>query len=101
MTKEELLSIAQTSEALKWISDREDSFAYPDEWKKRVPLKVRMNQRVQSEIPLSSGLFVQYEVDYFVKVNSYGAVTAILKDGRLLGLKPGEFTVIEFHPKPE
>lgn len=35
--------------------------------------------------------------EYYVWVNSYGAVSAILPNGEQLGLKPDEFEVIEWH----
>jgi hypothetical protein len=32
-----------------------------------------------------------------VWTNSYGAVAAVFEDGEKLGLKPGEFEIVEWH----
>lgn len=99
MNNEQLLEIAKQSPALKWMSDKEGSFAYPAYFNGKVPLKARMNTAVKSEVPFgpSNGLVALYSYEYYVWVNSYGAVSAILDNGDRLGLKPGEFTVIEYH----
>ena len=68
----------------------------------RIPLKVRMNITVESELPFPLCLDVWpcvFNREYYVTVNSYGAVTAIHEDGTTLGLKPGEFQIIEWHEK--
>jgi hypothetical protein len=65
----------------------------------RVPSKIRMLRTVTSDVPF------QREGDVLVAVgstvhnawtNSYGAVAAVLPDGRKLGVKPGEFEVVEW-----
>jgi hypothetical protein len=99
MTKEELIKKAQESPALTMKSTRKGKFAYP--FGDKVPLRVRMNQKVTSDVPYPqlpnySPICVQGS-EYYVWVNSYGAVAAILENGEQLGLKPGEFEVIEWH----
>lgn len=68
----------------------------------RVPLRVRTTRPVHSDF---GGIFgpplLCFEgAEYDVWVNSHGAVAAILPDG-LLGLKPGEFTVVAYHDSPD
>jgi len=82
------------SSALKHQSEH-----YPVRYEGKVPRKVKMRMSVKSDIPFSlgGGLFARVDQEYYVSVNSHGAVTAILPNGRMLGLKPREFKVIEFH----
>jgi hypothetical protein len=73
---------------------------YPSYFNRRIPLKVRMNTTVESDAPFPICLDYKpclWSHEYYVQVNSYGAVTAIHEDGSLLGLKPGEFKIIEWH----
>lgn len=69
---------------------------YPAEWNGNVPKKIRMLSSVKSDIP-----FVQMrcaaQMEYAAYVNSHGALSAIINDDDMLGLKPGEFEVIEWH----
>lgn len=92
-----ILKIARSSPALNWQSDKK-GFLYPKEFCGRVPLKIRLTKRVTSDLPASSPeMSAEANKAYFVWVNSYGAVAAILPDGKTLGLKPKEFEVIEWH----
>lgn len=89
--------IDKSSYALK-----EQSKHYPSYFNGKVPLKVRMNTTVSSDMPFFIAKNYQkaiYSHEYYVSVNSHGAVAAIFEDGSQLGLKPGEFQVIEFHPQ--
>lgn len=76
---------------------------YPEAWAGKVPLRVRMRQMVTADAPMRDllpecrGVVCGIDCEYPVWVNSYGAVCAILSDGRMLGLKPGEFEVVAFH----
>ena len=72
---------------------------YPLRYNRKVPLKVKMLKTTISEMPyfLSDVPICVGGNEYYVSVNSYGAVTAIFEDGRQLGLKPDEFEVIQFH----
>lgn len=101
MTKEEMISCALNSPALVHRSRDEGKFAYPAYFNDKVPLKVRMNTVVEPDMPgifpYKEGTFCLYGHEYYVWVNSYGAVSAILENGEQLGLKPGEFEVIEWH----
>ena len=76
---------------------------YPERYKGKIPLKVKMLDTVSSDLPVflmqedeQFPLAIK-ENEYYVSVNCHGAVTAIFDDGRVLGLKPDEFEVIEFH----
>lgn len=97
----ELIELAKKSQALHLISNMKGSFAYPEQWERQVPLKVKMKTTVRPDFPQ---IFPSKEIciegiEYYCQVNSYGALSAILPDGEYLGLKPGEFEVVEFHPE--
>lgn len=73
---------------------------YHSYFNRRIPRKVRMNTTVKSDMPppISDNYKpCVWSCEYYVQVNSYGAVAAIHEDGSLLGLKPGEFKIIEWH----
>lgn len=70
---------------------------YPPHWKKKVPKRVRATRNVRSELPFGERTYARREIEYDVYVNSNGAVCAILPDGELLGLKPDEFKVVDWH----
>ena len=74
----------------------EQSEHYPASWGGKVPLRVRMEVTVISEIPGEQCSAVVGR-EYDAWVNSYGALSAILEDGEMLGLKPHEFTVTAWH----
>ena len=99
-----MLSAAMSSPALKYQSDRGGRGNYPANYRGRVPLKVRVAKKVTPDLPwLKKELGVKDDTvckkdkEYYVWVNSYGAVSAILPNGEKLGLLPSEFDVIEWH----
>lgn len=104
---EKMYSVALTSPALKWQSDRGGRFNYPANYRGRVPLKVRVAKTVHPDLmEFASILKIKNDTvclkdnEYFVWVNSYGAVLAILENGEMLGLLPSEFDVTEWHTQP-
>jgi hypothetical protein len=104
LTYEQMLAAALTSPALVWKSDRKGRAAYPSNFRKRVPLKVRLAKDVQPDLmELAPILGIEKDTiaimdnEYYVWVNSYGAVSAILPNGKHLGLLPSEFDVTEWH----
>lgn len=98
MTNEEIIAIAHSSAALTFQSVD----YYPKNWNTRVPLKVRMKETVMPEMPMvftpKDGTICIKDNQYYVWVNSYGAISAILENSERLGLKPNEFEIIEWHP---
>jgi len=89
--------------ALKHQSD-----CYPSKWMGRVPKKVRMLQTVRPDLPQ----FMRSEdwdtialngEQYDAYTNSHGVVCAFVAvteqnpDGKLLGLKPDEFEIVEWY----
>ena len=99
-----MLAAALTSPALKWQSDRGGRMNYPANFRGKVPLKVKVAKNVTPDLPFF-GKELGIKVDticlkdneYYVWVNSYGAVSAILPNGERLGLIPSEFDVTEWH----
>lgn len=76
---------------------------YPASWHDRVPKRIRMAKTVRSDVPVflkghSSfpDITAHNGIEYDCWVNSHGAVVAILDD-EMLGVKPYEFEVIEWH----
>lgn len=69
---------------------------YPKKWNDKVPLKVKLTKHVVSDLPFSK-LAAYSGQTYNVWVNSHGAVSAIMAGDELLGLKPDEFEVTEWH----
>lgn len=71
----------------------------------RVPKRVRMMQTVTSDflpgttISVADGdpLVAVNRQSFDAWTNSYGAVAVHMPDGRKLGVKPGEFEVVEWH----
>lgn len=101
MLEKEQLDVALTSPALQWRSNKTGKFAYPMNFRNRVPLKVKMAGTVKSDL-LQFGIgkkdtVAAENIEYYVWVNSYGAVSAILHNGEKLGLYPSEFDVTEWH----
>jgi hypothetical protein len=70
---------------------------YPAEYLGRVPKRVRMLRTVRSEWPFSAHRGAYKGDEYDADVNRHGAVSVYVEDGGLLGVKPGEFEVIEWH----
>lgn len=65
----------------------------------RVPSKIRMSCSVYSDVSFmaSAPKYAQRGNIYDAWMNSYGAVAAVMEGGKTLGVKPGEFEVIEWH----
>lgn len=65
----------------------------------RVPSKIRMTCSVSSDFAFlpnaAPPAFVSLTYDAWT--NSYGAVAAVMENGKKLGVKPGEFEVVEWH----
>lgn len=99
MTTKEIIAKSKTSAALEWKSDKEGTFAYPAYWHGKVPYKVRLLKSVYPDMPFlcKDDTVCKRQHEYYVWVNSYGAVSAILTNGEQLGLKPDEFEVTEWH----
>ena len=66
-----------------------------------IPKRIVAIKQVTSDLPFGPRIICLPRAEFEVCVNSHGAVSAIADDGRLLGLKPDEFVVIEWHPFPE
>lgn len=66
----------------------------------RVPSKIRMLKTVKTDFPLRlDPKMVKVAVEgstWDAWTNSYGAVSAVMPEGKL-GLKPSEFEVVEWH----
>jgi hypothetical protein len=67
----------------------------------RVPSKIKMRRTVTSDFPFflktDEGALVAYGGQtYDAWTNSYGAVAAVMPNGKNLGVKPDEFEVIEW-----
>lgn len=104
LTYEQMLAAALSSPALKWQSDRKGRFAYPANFRGRVPLKVKLAKTVTPDLMefapilgIKKDTIALKDGEYYVWVNSYGAVSAILENGEHLGLLPSEFDVTEWH----
>jgi hypothetical protein len=95
------LAAALTSPALQWKSNRKGRAAYPANFRGRVPLKVKLAKTVTADFsnffPNKKHIKAIKDNEYYVWVNSYGAVSAILPNGEHLGLLPSEFDVVEWH----
>lgn len=101
LNESDLLEIAKTSTALTDRSKETGKFAYPEKWNGKVPLKVKILKTVTSDMPMffpdASDMIAVGNNEYYAYVNRYGALSAILHNGKKLGLKPDEFEVIQFH----
>lgn len=82
--------------------------SYPVRFYGRVPKTIKMLETVKPDripglgyLPGSNGMVALAGQDYPAWTNKYGAVSAIMADGRMLGVKPDEFEVIEFFPIKE
>lgn len=74
---------------------------YPAAWHGKVPKRVLMAKTVRPDFPANltwpSDSCCDEGQEYEVLVNSHGAVSARLENGKNLGLKPYEFEVVEWH----
>lgn len=74
---------------------------YPAEFQGRVPWRVRLTRTVRP-LPMHGRSIAGYEGEEFdVWVSRHGVVALILGDGKLLGVKPGQFEVIEWHKRQQ
>jgi hypothetical protein len=77
------------------------SRTYPAHFNRLVPRKIRMLKHVTSDLPAflpRVGLAKAGEV-YYASTSRNGAVCAILPGGKMIGVKPDEFEVVEWsHP---
>ncbi len=80
---------------------RERGRGYP--WGDRVPRRIRLLTAVRADLPgpLHSPEIALAGQIYEAYCNRYGAVSAILADGSLLGVKPDEFEIVAWHGDPE
>jgi hypothetical protein len=69
----------------------------------KVPKTVRLKQTVTTDV-IAGAFFLSNpplvavnSATYPAWTNSYGAVCAVFPDGDMLGLKPDEFEVVEWH----
>lgn len=80
---------------------KEQSEIYPPGHHGKVPLKIKMDCTVKSDLPLfvqtKPGMIAYEGQEYYVWCNSHGAISAILPNGEKLGIKPGECEIIEWH----
>jgi len=76
---------------------RERGQGYP--WGNRVPRRIRLLTGVRpvALVAQQSPEIARAGQIYDAYCNRYGAVSAILADGSLLGVKPGEFEIIAWH----
>ena len=100
----QIKEITLTSPALEFISNRKGSFAYPANFRSRVPLKVIVAKTIRPDfmkytdlLGIKEDTICLKDNEYYVWVNSFGAVSAILPNGEKLGLRPSEFDVTEWH----
>ena len=75
------------------------SLLYPKRFRGRVPKRIRILTEVRSDMPIMAAVMAMQDEEYDAWTNAHGAVSAILSDGTLLGVKPREFEVIEWFPE--
>jgi hypothetical protein len=68
---------------------------YPPHWNDRVPARIKMLKNVASGMPGVRAIAVG-GMEYSTWVNSHGAISAVLEDGKKLGVKPDEFEITEW-----
>lgn len=69
-----------------------------DFWGDKLPKRVEMLSTVRTDLPFvtKKNLIAHEGQVYDVKMNVFGAVFIDYPDGSYLGLKPGEFDVVEW-----
>ena len=76
---------------------------YPAWFMGRVPKTIRMRRAVQADEPMRSlssewrDVIAEHGMLYPAFTNSHGAVSAVMDNGKMLGVKPDEFEVSEWH----
>lgn len=78
------------------------SKGYPANYRGRVPRKIKMAKTLYPDevcgISLGKpGTMLELDQVYDCWVNSHGAVSGYCDNGEKLGVKPGEFDVVEWH----
>lgn len=78
------------------------SKGYPANYRGRVPKKIKMAKTLYPDeiggISLAKpGTMLELDQVYECWVNSHGAVAGYCDNGQKLGVKPGEFDVVEWH----
>jgi hypothetical protein len=81
---------------------RQQSKGYPANFRGRVPKKIKMATTLYpdevSGISLAKpGTMLELNMIYDCWVNIHGAVAGWCDNGEMLGVKPGEFDVVEWH----
>lgn len=80
---------------------KHQSSVYPASWNGRVPKRVKTTMMIRSDMPpgmpARKRLTAMAGTEFDCYVNIYGAVTIIFESGEMLGVKPAEFVVIEWH----
>lgn len=89
------LNHAMSSPAHTQKSRKTGTFGYPKQFKGLVPKIIQVKKDAYPCINRGNGYAVNGEY-YYAWVNSYGAVSAIFRDGSTLGLLPSEFDVFEY-----
>lgn len=72
-----------------------------DFWGDKLPKRVRMLHTVRGDFPFNLGtnardIVALVGVTYEIQLNKLGAVFLAFSNGAVLGLKPGEFDVVEW-----
>jgi hypothetical protein len=84
------------SPALKWQSEH-----YPERFAGRVPMQIKMLTTILPDLGFLSGCppetILRCGIRYHSWVNSHGAVAGLCSNGFRLGVKPDEFTVVEWY----
>lgn len=62
---------------------------------KLIPFKIKLSKSIHGDWPIGHDT-VAKEGEYYCFCNQYGAVSVTAQNGRKLGLKPGEFEVLEW-----
>jgi hypothetical protein len=74
---------------------------YPANYRGRVPKKIKMAKTLYPDLPwmpgIKPGTMLELNMVYDCWVNSHGAVAGWCDNGEKLGVKPGEFDVVEWH----
>ena len=80
----------------------QQSKIYPANYRGRVPKKIKMAMTLYPDRVCGiscgkPGTMLELDQVYDCWVNMNGAVSGLCANGELLGVKPGEFDVVEWH----
>jgi hypothetical protein len=91
-----VFDIIMSSPALQHLSE-----IYPPNRHGKVPLKIKMACTVKSDLPFfiknKEGMIAYKDEEYYVWCNSHGAMSAILPNGEMLGIRSSECEIVEWH----